>query len=233
MTQGGTKNEGWLIALGYQSVLGTFVSRQVAGVGLGSGRLWARCLSVLLSALVWLQVEAASSRSEPKSREALEALYVYNIAKYATLPNLAMDAGFKIGYIGSDEEEMSAFDKSLQGKRVKGRPIEVVFHKKYDPELSLTGYQLVFVSEDEQDALPRIVEAIGMEPVLTVTDRVNPSVWQRAGGICNLTEVRRKLTFDVSLTAANRVGIRFDARFLRVARKVHTESTRKRKRGRE
>jgi hypothetical protein len=140
----------------------------------------------------------------------VKAAFLLNFANYVTWPDSTLERGsFTIGILGEDPFG-SALD-AIRGKTVKGKM--VVIRKYDDPEEALAA-DILFISASEQRALPRIVKILRDRPVLTVGDQ---SGFGSSGVMINLLLLRKRVGFEINLTAAKRAGIEISSQLLKLA----------------
>ena len=103
---------------------------------------------------------------------------------------------------------------ALEGKSVGGRVLVVRSPKELD---QLKSCRVVFVTASAIGSLPRILEALRGEPVLTVAD--SPGAAQR-GVALNMEVDHERIVFQANLRAARAAGVDLSSKLLRLATEV-------------
>jgi hypothetical protein len=152
----------------------------------------------------------------------VKATYLYKFATYVEWPTTeaAPNVPFTIGVIGSDE--IAADLKNLvNGHLINNRAVEVVPLKPNAPNAAAPTVQILFVGKQGSAAAQKsILKAVQSQPVLTVTETPDGL---EDGSIINLLNDDNHVRFEVSLTQAERSGLKISARLLKVAKKVETK----------
>jgi hypothetical protein len=172
--------------------------------------LGALCVCVTLS---W-PLFAANLHDENE----VEAAYLYRFAGYVDWPAEALsDQDFTIAVLGSDAiaEEL---ERILPHHELKNRPAQV--RRISSPE-ELRDAQILFVGPEFNDELKSIISGLADRPVLVVSasDR-----GLQDGSCVNMLFVDRRVRFEVSLAAADHVGLRLSSELLSMAVRVQGRS---------
>ena len=162
------------------------------------------CLACTTAALL--------AHAQAASEAAVKAAFLYKFAAYVEWPAASRpDAPFVIATLAGDEvaAELAAL---LPGRAVAGRPAIVRTVREGE---SLRDVQMLFIGKrvGEARALVRAAQAQG---VLTVTE----TTLEASGAAINFVAAENRVTFEVSLEAAERSGHRISSRMLAVARRV-------------
>jgi YfiR/HmsC-like len=151
------------------------------------------------------------ARADDLSEYRLKAAFLYNFIAYTDWPT-ATGNTLTLCVHGSDP-----FGKEidgLQGKVAGGRTISVQRRAAGDP---LKGCQVLFFSASIIDSLPRLVDSLHGQAVLTVADS---SGAMHQGAILNMNVAQGKVTFEANLMAARSVGLGLSSKLLRLAKEV-------------
>ncbi|MCZ6812606.1 MAG: YfiR family protein [Alphaproteobacteria bacterium] len=100
----------------------------------------------------------------------------------------------------------------IAGKRIGDRQVAVEHLARLT---DVDRCQMLFVGESKRHDLPAVVAYLGDRPILTVADKPG---FTRAKGIIGINTVAGKLRFRINLNAAERAGLRFSSKLLRLAR---------------
>jgi hypothetical protein len=171
-----------------------------------SVRAWLGLLALALG----LGVSGARAADDlPEYR--LKAAFLYNFALFTEWP---ADVGntLRLCVLGADPFG-SELD-GLQGKAVGERSITL--QRKAGIE-GLKGCQIVFIAPAAAGQLPRALEALEGQTVLTVADSPGAA---RQGVALNMAVVQNKVSFEANLRAARAAKVNLSSKLLRLATEV-------------
>ena len=172
-------------------------------------RASARSLLWVVSAAVLLFAPPAQGEDLPEYR--LKAAFVYNFIVYTEWP-AEKSRALNLCILGTDP--FGAEIDGLEGKPVAGRSIAV---QRKAPGEPFSNCQVVFVPASAMPSLPRVMEALRGQPVLTVAD--TPGA-MRQGVALNMAISQGKVTFEANLQAARSAGLNLSSKLLRLATEV-------------
>jgi hypothetical protein len=158
--------------------------------------------------------------ADPHDEEEVEAAFLYRFAGYVEWPPEAL-AGqdFTIAVLGSDNI-VQELQRILPHHSLKNRPAQVRRIKGLE---ELRDSQILFVGPEFNDQLKSVISRLANRPVLVVT----ASDHGLDDGSCvNFLFVDRRVRFEVSLTAADHVGLKVSSELLSVAVRVRGRSIR-------
>lgn len=170
---------------------------------------------LLAAALLFLAVPSRAARAElPQAGEyQIKAAFILNFANYVDWPDGALSRDtITIGILGQDPFD-GALD-SLGGKTVGGRRVHI---RRYDEPEEAAGANILFIGTSGRKSLPRILRAVRGRPILTIGDSKG---FVDAGVMINLVVLRKRVGFEVNLTAAKRAGLLVSSQLLKLAREV-------------
>jgi len=175
--------------------------------------------AVLLVVLFSLSISAWATDADAEDVEyRLKATFLYKFAGYVEWPSTAFSStntAFTIGVVGADK--VVAALNSLTGvSPVNNRAMQVKVIKPGEP---ITGVQILFVGKQDNGHLKHLLEAMQSQPVLTVTESVGAL---SSGSIINFVPIDDRIRFEVSVTQAERSGLKISSRLLGVAQKVES-----------
>jgi hypothetical protein len=169
---------------------------------------------LLASVLASSQVFTADVHDEDE----VEAAFLYRFAGYVDWPPEALSGpDFTIAVLGSDRIAQE-LQRILPDHSLKNRPAQVRRIKGLD---ELGGAQILFVGPEFDDELKALVARVAKRPILVVTASDHGL---DAGSCVNFLVVDRRVRFEVSLTAADRVGLKVSSELLSVAVRVQGRS---------
>lgn len=167
-------------------------------------------LMQLVVALVWL-LGAPTAWSEDLPEYRLKAAFLYNFAVFTEWP---ADVGATLNMCVYGPDPFAAEIDPLNGKSAGSRKIEV--HRQPSLE-ALKGCQIVFVSAAVIGQVPRVMDAVRGQPVLTVAD--SPGAL-RQGVMLNMNLVQGRVTFEANLLVARSARLMLSSKLLRLATEV-------------
>lgn len=177
-----------------------------------SGLQLRKALALSLCALL---AESLAAQTGPSTPYELRALYLYNFAKYTEWPQEAFAdsaAPFVLGILGEDP-----FGKDLdiiKGKSIKNRKLVV---KYFSTAREARDCHILFISPSEKDRVPQTLQTLKQLSVLTVSEFEG---FMDQDGMVNLAEEKKRLVFEINQAAAEKVGLKLDARLLQLAKAV-------------
>lgn len=151
------------------------------------------------------------ARGQAATETAVKAAFLYKFAAYVEWPAPPRpDAPFVIATLAADDvaAELSTI---VAGRAVAGRPTAV---RKVKEGESLQDVQMLFVGRQAGEARAT-VQGARRNGVLVVTETT-----LEQGGTINFVVADNRVSFEVSLEAAERGGHRISSRMLAVARRV-------------
>jgi hypothetical protein len=148
--------------------------------------------------------------------EQVKAAFLYHFGTYVEWPEPAStDDVMTIAVLGDGAvaDQLAVF---LPGRTIARRAIEVRRLEKLE---DLGNDEILFIGREENDRLFEIVAAVADRPMLVVTDTPEGLV---AGAMVNFQTVENRVRFEISVPAAERVGLRLSSRLLSAAVRVET-----------
>jgi hypothetical protein len=166
---------------------------------------------LLFLAGVALSSVTPSGHCEDLPEYRLKAAFLYNFMLFTEWP-ATVGPSLNLCIFGNDP--FGAEIDPLQGKQVGGRGITLQRKTSVD---SLKGCQVVFIVSSSIGSLPRMLDALRGEPVLTVADSPGAAA---QGVALNMNVVQNKIVFDANLRAARNAGVTLSSKLLRLAAEV-------------
>jgi YfiR/HmsC-like len=184
------------------------------------GRAISKAARVATMAVVmlgrWCGMQAEAGQSGASSEYAVKAAFLYHFAQFVEWPDAAFrDASSPLVYctIGADPFD-GTLETTLKGKTIGARAIEVR-HAKQAGELQ--GCHLVFVGDGQKKQIPAVVAELHAAPVLIVGESEK---FVEEGGTIGFVLEENKVRFEVNLGAAEKSGLRINAKLLALAKSV-------------
>jgi hypothetical protein len=171
-----------------------------------------QCLRVMLvlGVSIWIATPTWAESAFPES--AIKAVFLFRFASYVEWPVTPPDgAPFTIVVMG-DSDVASELRHLLPGRSIGGRSVQVRVAKS---ATDIDAAQILFLGIGSKTR--QIVGTIGDRHVLVVTETDRGL---EDGSAVNFLTVDRHVRFEVSLTAAQRAGLKISADLLSVATRV-------------
>ncbi len=168
-------------------------------------------------ALLWCcglaAVEPTARAAQEYSEAAVKAAFLWRFTQYVEWPGRApAGSAFNIAVLGAPEVERE-LERFLPGHSVKGEPATV---RRVRDVHELGDARMLYIGPRRDAAA--VIAALPPRAILVVTD--DPNEGLEAGGTVNFIVVDRRVRFEISLAAAERVGLRVSSELLAVAERV-------------
>ena len=146
----------------------------------------------------------------------LKAVYLYNFLRFTNWPDHTESSGserFSIGVIGNSKiiAPLQVIAQKSNGK------IQVGTVSASAPQSAFTPYDLLFISQSEENQLDKLLTSLSPLQVLTVSDI---DTFCEAGGMIRLVNVDNRIRWEINLSQLKRSGISVKAQLLKSAWKV-------------
>jgi hypothetical protein len=175
---------------------------------------WLGRLTGLLGLIIlFLPPHSAFSGGTALTKYQVEAIFLFNFAKYVEWPAEAFpntNAPFTIGVMGEDRFG-DDLRRAVDGKTVNGRSFLV---KHLDAEDPLDGCQILFISDSEAARMNGILQKAGTLPILTVGE---DEQFAQNNGIVDFTLRDGKVRLEINLLPAAKAKLAISSRLLAVA----------------
>jgi hypothetical protein len=144
----------------------------------------------------------------------LEAVYLFNFAKFVRWPDgAASDGAFDLCLAGAPRSFNDTLNKTVQGETMNGRALRV---RDVSQPGELSGCDILYLDASAKD-LPGFIAASARQPMLTVSDAPE---FLKNGGMLQFVLVDNRVRFNVNLIPVRRTGLSLSAELLRVALNV-------------
>jgi hypothetical protein len=184
---------------------------------LGTGRESARRYLIAALTIAWSAMIASVAHGQAFSAAAVKAAFLHRFASYVEWPaDVLGDRPFVIAVFDSEEVAMH-LEGLLPGLAVQGRAAEV---RRVAGVGDLDGVHILYIGPDAPARARELRTAAATRPILLVTDGEDGFA---GGAIINFRESANRVRFEVSLTAADRAGLRIDSALLPVAARVERQ----------
>ena len=150
----------------------------------------------------------------------VKAKFLYNFARFVTWPPgrfADKNTPITIAIIGNDPFGID-IDKTVEGKRIHGRGIEIRHSQNID---TLEFCHILYIGVDEKTQLKKVLTQVKDRSILTVGESAE---FLQAGGIINFVLRDNKVRFEINLEMARRSRIWISAQLLKLASLYKTQS---------
>jgi len=154
--------------------------------------------------------EAAAQTGAPSQTD-VEAVYLYNFAKFVRWPPAPEQQGPFTICVAGQNALLDRLTKIVAGERLDSRPYATRLIQTAQDE---PGCNIVYMSELPKDRADSILKFAADKPVLTVSDM--PDFLSRGGMIQFLT-INKRVRFSVNLQPVGHSGISLSSELLKVA----------------
>jgi hypothetical protein len=150
------------------------------------------------------------------SEDLVKAVFLYRFAGYVDWPAAASTgAPFTIAVLDADGVA-SELQRLLPNHPIKGRPAQL---RRIRRVQELGDAEILYIGSGNASELRTLIRAIGARPVLLVSDAEGGL---ESGAMLNFLQVDRRVRFEVSLSAAERAGLKISSELLSVASRVQS-----------
>lgn len=165
------------------------------------------CLS-LLPALA-LVFSALLAVAEPLPEYSVKAAFLYNFFKFVEWPVADQRGEFALCLMGEDPfgDALSA----IEGKQAQQRPLRIIRHVGIRQARSC---HILFISEQAEDRLDSVLQALDDSPVLTVGDTEG---FLAAGGMIGLVMADNRVQLEINLRAVEKAKLTISSQLLKLA----------------
>jgi hypothetical protein len=176
----------------------------------------ARSINVAAAILGLLAISffPSSARAAEHSEDAVKAAYLYRFAGYIGWPEQgSVEAAFTIDILGAPGIARE-LRRLLPGHPINGHVAEV---REVTGNHDLGNAQIVYIAAGHADLLRTLAPRASGASMLLVTDEEGGL---SSGSTLNFLTIDRNVRFEVSLTAAERWGLKISSELLGVAIRV-------------
>jgi hypothetical protein len=150
------------------------------------------------------------------SLESIKVAYIYNIAKFVTWQE--RDNGSNITICSYLNSSINKTIKTLENQKIKDK---VILIKNDIKDNQLEECQILFISDNENSKLNKILYTTKEKQILTISDYPKYST---QGVIINLYEENEKLRFKINQEEAQNYKIDISSQLLGMATIVKTDN---------
>jgi len=175
-------------------------------------------LTALLLPMAWAQQPAPAAQASSFTQYDVEAVYLYNFAKFVRWPASVQNQALDICIAGR-WEYTDTLTRTVAGEKIAGRPLAVRTVLKPEDE---AGCDILFLGAADKAHFDNLLAAAAGKPVLTVSDV--PSFLER-GGMIQFQTIGNRVRFSVDLRPVARSGLELSSELLKVAVSVSGQAT--------
>lgn len=166
---------------------------------------------IILISVLTLKSQAQMGFTVYPSEYQVKAKYLYNFTRFVDWPDQTFshsDTPYIIGILGEDPFGID-LDKTVEGKKIKGRSFIVKRFKQID---DLKFCHILYIGLTDQSKSIQVIEKIKGSNILTVGDIKN---FAHNGGIINFITKDKKIRFEINVQAAKETGIHISSKLLK------------------
>ncbi len=167
--------------------------------------------AVLLWIMAGLLVGDVAHAQAASPEYRVKAGFLYNFISFTEWPP---KVGSPLPLCVYGENPFGTELEALEGKTVGGRSLTIRITRNLE---ELKGCRVVFVASSAIDSLPRILDTLQGEPVLTVADTADAL---DRGVEINMSIRQGKVAFAVNLAATRQAQLMLSSKLLRLASEV-------------
>jgi hypothetical protein len=171
-----------------------------------------RLVCVLVLLLVPCGPTSAGAATAPSEYE-VKAAFLCSFAEFVEWPPDGQSGRLTVGILG-DDPFGRLLDETVANRTMRTKQLEVKRLVSLEEALRC---QIVYVSASEAPRLEAILQTLGPESILTVSDI---SRFAQRGGIIGFTLEQRRVRFEINVEAAEAAKLRISSRLLKLARIV-------------
>jgi hypothetical protein len=178
--------------------------------------------SLLFISTIFTVASPAATKDETDTTAALEqrvkAAFLYKFAGYVEWPEGSFsksDTPITIAVMG-DDALAAELNQLVVDRTVAGRPILVRKLKDIEPSGAI---HILFIGRGESARLNQVVKMLQPRPILIVTDSEGALT---QGSVINFLLNDGHVRFEISLSSAEKRGLKLSSRLLAVAQNVQT-----------
>ncbi len=189
------------------------VLRWLVAIGFGLSTVAGTALTVKVA-----EAAATEKKATEYDEYEIKAAYLYNFLLFTQWPDDEPDKpkdSIVVGIIGKDLFK-DAF-KEIEGIPINGRKLIIRRFKSDAPLESLKKCDLLFISSSLKKKTREFLKSLAGHAVLTVSET---GEFIDLGGMIDLVKKKDTIKFEINMAAAERVGIKFRSKLLRVAARV-------------
>jgi hypothetical protein len=180
-----------------------------------------------LSIVSWAVALAAATAPAPAQAPAqgsvapeyqVKAVFLYNFAQFVEWPASAFpDSAAPLVICVLGEDPFGPYlDETVRGETVQAHPLAVQRHRRVE---DIKGCHILFVSRQELERLPEILDTLKGRPTLTVGDAEG---FAKRGGMIRFMTDQNRIRLRINLQAARAANLTLSSKLLRPAQIVRT-----------
>jgi len=136
---------------------------------------------------------------------------IYRFSKHIKWSEYNSDYKFVIGVVGNDQDFQYFLKLATTRDQLKQTPVEVRYYACTD---KIDKCDLIYISEDCNIAISKIVKKTRNEPILIVSGKDG---YGRSGSVINFVEQNGKIEFELNQKQACQRGLKVSDQLKRIA----------------
>lgn len=172
-------------------------------------KLW-RCLLKLLLIALLLIAGQAYALPQTGTEAAVKTAFLFNFFKFIEWPNGIAQETFVLCM--AYEDDLGTTLRALEEKTIQEKP--VLIHRDVTGA-ELKNCHIIYITGGAH--LASVMAQVKDLPIVTVSEQAD---FLKQGGIINLVADNNRLGFSINLAQANKLGLHFSAKLLKLAKHV-------------
>ena len=159
-----------------------------------------------------------SLAQQPAPEYQIKAAFLFNFAKFVDWPPEVFtdtNSPIVIGVLGKNVFG-DYLKETIRDKSVRSRSFEL---KQFTSAIQATNCQILFISPELKENLPKIIAGLHNASILTVSET---DQFIKAGGMVNFVIEDNKIRFQINDSAARKARLRISSKLLSLAA-AHSE----------
>ena len=171
-----------------------------------------KCLFSSIFSLLAALLYSTAGQAEALPEYAMKAAFVYNFTLFTDWPSLPNNT-LQICTLESNQlkQELDNFSKN------QPHGAKLVIRKIYNLN-EIKQCQALFLTEEDKQRIPEILEYLDGNPILTITD-IQDLIGK--GAIIGMKIENKRIVFEVDTVAAKKSGLHLNSRLLSLAKTVY------------
>ena len=144
----------------------------------------------------------------------VRAAFIYRVLHYVKWNEILPEPDTKLVICSNVDAPFSRLLSSLEKQKVFDRTIEVVVSKNVT---DLKNCNVIYLNDLSSEQVRKYIKKFEGKKTLTIGEQ---NGFAHAGGVINLLFINQQIDFEVNIDAAERLQMKFSAKFLRVAKNI-------------
>ncbi len=177
-----------------------------------------RYIYLVVILILFMTCSASAEPTDPVREYQIKASFLYKFLLFVDWPEKNAEQSedtMIIGILGKDPFGDAFFP--VEGQHIKGKTLVI---KRFNDDTSheiLRKCHLLFINTAIKERMNEVLNSLKNHPVLTVGESED---FFSSGGMIHIFTKQNRVIFEINTSVAERVGIKFRSKLLRVAVRV-------------